>query len=771
MLHRIPCLVLFLLSVGSLSGQAQTTITTLPLPVTAVCAGAQLTVPFAQTGTVAQGSLYTVQLSNGNDNTNLSSLSLPTLDASTGQYTLQVTIPATTIAGSAYRVRILASSPATVGSVSSTTLTVRAQPGAPTLAVQLISPNTYQYTFCQNDKAVSLADLVNAAPDNYRIQYDVGNGLAPTAQKTFTPLTVNPILPGKASYNFRYVVIDDKKGCNPPEQTGSVTYLVVEVKPRPALPSVVSTAVAYCQNKAPNSLTASLTTAGSEIVWYDPNGAVLVSTAFSGTALTGASVLPATSQAGTFVYQAVQSLDRCEGPRASVTVTVSPAAATPTTATTLVQLCRNAAASSLTATGTNLIWTDPNGVTSTAAPTPPTLNVSKNLDGDVYYVAQGNANGCTSQRLAIRVVVQAAPTLALTGSTTANLGLDVPVKLAFTGAGPYRFKLSNGLSGTAQRDTTILVLADKTTTYQVADVSNMCGVGLPVSAVTIIVLVPTIRTTGLSSSTLCAGASLLTNFQTTGVFNLGSTFRLQLARSVTDTASAAYVELGNLLAGNGQISGTIPATVTAGTYWVRVVATNPKIPVNGSISPTLLTVQSTATASLSATPNSIVMGETAKLSVTLSGTSPWTFAYRDSTDVLGAIQTIVTTTSPYVIDVKPVKTTVYRLTNLSNACISSSGLLARTVITVNPILATEPLMNQVAVFPIPATNSLTVRVAPALLTQPAILELVNLAGITTHRQLTSQPITALPLDGQAAGLLLLRVQAGGQTQTYRVMKL
>lgn len=760
MLHHIPCLVLLLLSVSQLSLQAQTTIVTLPLPVTAVCAGTQLTVPFSQTGTVAIGNVYTVQLSTGSDNMSLTSPNSPTLDAGTGQYSLQVTIPAITPAGSAYRVRVLASSPATIGLPGSTTLTVRAQPGAPTLAVQLVSPNTYQYTFCQNDKSVVLSDLVNTAPDNYRIQYDVGNGLSPTVQKTFIPLALNPILPGKTIYNFRYVVIDDRKGCNPPEQAGLVTYLVVEVKPRPALPSVAATAVSYCQNQTPSPLVAGVTTPGAELTWYNPDG----------TALSGVGPLPVTTQSGTFVYQVVQSLDRCEGPRAPVTVTVSPAAATPTTATTLVQLCRNAATSSLTATGTNLIWTDPNGVTSTAAPTPLTINVSKNTDGDVYHVAQGNANGCTSQWLAIRVVVQAAPTLALTGSTTANLGLDVPVKLAFTGAGPYRYKLSNGVSGTAQRDTTIFILPEKTTVYQVADVSNSCGSGLPVSAVTITVLVPTIKTNGLSSSTLCAGASLLATFQTSGSFNAGSTFRLQMARPVTDTASANYVELSNLLMGNGQVSGTIPATTTAGTYWVRVIATNPKIPISGSISPTLLTVQNTATASLSATPVAILAGETAKLSVALIGSAPWTFSYRDSTDILGIVQTITTSTSPYVVTVNPLKTVTYHLISLSNACGASGGLSARAMITVNPILATEPLVSGVSVFPIPATSSLTVRVDPALLTQPATLELINLAGLTTLRQSTSQPDTIIPLDGQASGLLLLRVRASGQTQTYRVVK-
>ena len=757
-LHRLYPALFFAISYLPL--QAQAIITTAPLATTSICVGTTLTVSFTQIGLVAASNTYTVQLGSPGDFINLPTTNPPTFDLATGQYTLKATLPASTTAGSTYRVRVVASNPTTVGSVSSTTLTVRTPPGAPMLAIQAVGPYTYQYTFCQNDSPVVLSDLVQTPPDNYRIQYDVGNGLPPTVQKSLISPTIATATPGKVTYNVRFVVIDDKKGCSPPEQTGSVSFLQVEVKPRPALPSVSTAALTYCQNQTPHTLVASVFTPGSDLVWYDPNGATL----------TGTSPLPTTSQPGTLVYKVLQSLDRCDGPPASVTVTVAPAAATPNVPSTQLTLCRGAATSPLQATGANLIWTDPNGLTSTAAPTPPTINVSKNTDGDVYYVASGNANGCTSQRVAIRVIVQAAPTLALTGSTTANLGQEVLLKLAFTGVGPYRFTLSNGLNGTAQHDTSIVVLPTRTTTYQVTDVSNVCGTGLPISAATITVQTPTIKTNALSSSTLCVGASLLANFQTTGSFNAGSTFRLQMARAVGDTASVIYSELGNLLVGNGQISGTIPTTATAGTYWVRVVATNPKIPVNGSVSPMLLTVQSTATASFSATPNTIVMGETAKLALILGGSSPWTFAYRDSTDVLGTLQTVTTTTSPYLIDVKPLKTTTYRLENLSNACGASNGLLSRTVITVTPVLAVDPLVSQVSVFPIPASSSLTVRIDPALLTQPATLELINLAGLITLRQPTSQPTTLIPLDGQAAGLFLLRIGAAGQTQTYRVVK-
>lgn len=58
--------------------------------------------------------------------------------------------------------------------------------------------------------------------------------------------------------------------------------------------------------------------------------------------------------------------------------------------------------------------------------------------------------------------------------------MDVPLKLTFIGVGPHTYKLANSLSGIATEDTPLLVLADRTTIYQIVDVANKWGADCPV---------------------------------------------------------------------------------------------------------------------------------------------------------------------------------------------------------------------------------------------------------------------------------------------------
>jgi glycosidase/nitrous oxide reductase accessory protein NosL len=76
------------------------------------------------------------------------------------------------------------------------------------------------------------------------------------------------------------------------------------------------------------------------------------------------------------------------------------------TGTTTVTYCQNATATTLTATGTSLLWytTATGGTGSTTAPIPSTATVGNTI----YYVSQ-TLNGCEGPRLAITVTVNALP--------------------------------------------------------------------------------------------------------------------------------------------------------------------------------------------------------------------------------------------------------------------------------------------------------------------------------------------------------------------------
>jgi hypothetical protein len=609
-------------------------------------------------------------------------------------------------------------------------ITIKSTPGA---------PGTTAFSVCQNTPAQSLSAT--------------GQNLAwYTAATGGTGSTTSPIISTSQAGQTTYYVSQQIEGCEGPRATLDAT-----VKPLPAAPAVSTKNL--CQFATPELVSAP----GDNLTWYSLDDTKL-----------GSAPLINTDRGATFTVKVSQTVNGCEGPKATLVVNVLTTPA-PTVSTPVVELCQGATSQPLSATGTNLKWTDPTGNIGTNAPAPSTTTPTAKADGDVYYVTQTGTNGCESPKVAIRVFIQTVPTMSISGSTTTNLGLEVPLQLTFTGVGPYRYKLSTGLAGTATKDTTISVLPTRTTTYEISEVSNKCGVGKAGSGstATIAVLIPGIQTLALGSSTICAGASLATNFMTTGTFNPGSVFKLQLAKVESDTAKISFVDVPNSQASGGRILGTIPANLPAGSYWVRVMATNPKIPINGNISPTVLTVRPLATASLAGN-QSIFDGQPASLSVTLTGDGPWSFSYRDSTaSGPGQIQTIQATTNPYLLEVRPQKTTSYYLTSLTNVCGTGTRTNDIVVVTVVPLLGIEDpsLSDAISVYPVPATTVLTVQITGISAAQPALVELTDLTGRTTTYYETRQVNSQLTLDQHAAGTYILRVRVGDRTASRRIVKL
>lgn len=565
-----------------------------------------------------------------------------------------------------------------------------------------------------------------------------------------TSTTVTPSISTTAVGQETYYVSQVVDGCPSPRAS-----LVVTVKPVPTLPTVMSTTV--CQFAEARPVTAT----GQNLTWYTADGTQLTS-----------APTPATDKGGSFTYLVSQRVEGCESNKASLSVTIA-TTPTPTVNTSIVEICQGATPVALEASGQNLRWIDPYGNVTTTAPAPPTLNGTIKPEGDVYYVTQTGSNGCESPRLAIRVFVQTPPTMSISGTTTVNLGQEAPLKLSFTGVGPYRFKLSNGLSGTSIQDTTILVLPERTTVYQVAEVANKCGVGLPGNgaSITVTVTVPVIQTLGLTSATICAGTSLSTRFITAGSFNPGSVFKLQMAKVETDTSKAVFSDVVSGQAENGQITGAISATTAGGRYWVRVVATNPKIPVNGYISPTVLTVRSLATATLSGSQN-LYEGQPASLTIAFTGEGPWRFSYRDSSATTAITRTATATTNPYLLETRPNRTTTYFLTSVSNDCGVGTKVNGSALVSVIPLLSIEDqsLDSAVDVYPIPATTTLTVQINGLKSTQPAILQLIDLSGRTALRQETRQTLSTLSVENYPAGTYVLHIQVGNRTASRRIVK-
>ena len=164
----------------------------------------------------------------------------------------------------------------------------------------------------------------------------------------------------------------------------------------PAAPGVAP--LAYCLGETGIP---PLTATGQNLKWYN------VSTGGVGTTV---APTPSTSSAGTTNYYVSQtSAAGCEGPRATLAVTITPRPAQPTVVSS-VSYCQNSTAPSLASSvtsGSNLKWytTFSGGSGSTVAPTPATGSPGQTT----YYVSQTNGNGCESDRAAITVTIKAGP--------------------------------------------------------------------------------------------------------------------------------------------------------------------------------------------------------------------------------------------------------------------------------------------------------------------------------------------------------------------------
>ncbi len=613
---------------------------------------------------------------------------------------------------------------------SAIAVTVKATPGAPG-----VTPVEY----CNNTGSQQLS----ASGSNIK-WYDAAG----------TALSGAPTPPTGAVGQQTYQATQTVDGCESQQKAA----LVVTIKPLPGQPGVTN--LSYCQptQDQPAQNVGPVTASGENLRWYNTDGNAFQS-----------APTPPLSQTGTYTYLVTQTVNGCSSDKATLQVAVNTAPA-PTVATPLISYCISTSATPLQATaaaGASLRWIDPYNRTFNEAPTPSTLNSNVTPGGDAFYVYQIGANGCYSARSTIRVIVNVAPTLALNGSSDVNLGSLAPVKLSFTGAPPFSYTLTDGYSGVSRtNDTTIYVLPRGNTTYQIVSVANSCGVGLPgnPATATVTVRVPTITTSALQTTTACAGTSFAVPFTTTGQFNAGNVFTGELV-SVADTSRKVAVSPNGTT--GTVVTAALPLTLAAGQYYVRVRGSNPSVGIIGSNSPSILTVRSRATATLTGT-QSIFEGSPATLTLTFGGEAPWTVAYADSL----RSYTVTATISPYALEVRPSRTTTYQLTSVSNNCGVGTATSGSAVVTVQKVLGVEdPALGPlVSVYPVPTTTTLTIDIDAALTRDPAILILHDAGGRPVLNQTTRTKQTTLDVSRQPAGTYLLHIQVGDRQVVRRILK-
>ena len=242
---------------------------------------------------------------------------------------------------------------------------INAIPAAPTVN----SPINY----CQNTTATALTATGSNLLWYTSATGGTGSSVAPT------PSTIT-------TGNTSFWVSQTVNGCE------SLRYQIqVNVNAIPSAP-IVNSIINYCQSATATALTAT----GTNLLWYT-----------SATGGTGSSTAPNpnTSTVGNTSFWVSQTVNGCESLRSQIQVTVNAIPAAPSV-NSPISFCQNTTATTLTATGTNLLWytSATGGIGSSVAPTPNTSTVSVFS----FWVSQ-TVNACESARAEIKVNIVPAP--------------------------------------------------------------------------------------------------------------------------------------------------------------------------------------------------------------------------------------------------------------------------------------------------------------------------------------------------------------------------
>ncbi len=349
----------------------------------------------------------------------------------TGTYSTTAPTPSTTSAGTTKYYVCRVSSAGCEGTKDSITVTINPLPTLPTV--------TTPVSYCLGATAAALS----ATGSSLKWYTSATGGTASTTAPIPSTATA-----GTTTY---YVSQTTALGCE-----GSRASIVVTINSLPAAPTV-STPVTYCQGATATALSAT----GTSLLWY--------TTATGGTGSTTVPT-PSTSVAGSTTYYVSQSSGTCEGPRASIIVTINPLPTTPSI-TTPVSYCQGATATALTATGTSLKWytVATGGTGSSTAPIPSTTTAGSTK----YYVSQTSTLGCEGARDSITVTINALPT-APTVTTPVNYcqGVGAAPALSAIGSSLKWYTSATGGTASTTAPTPSLTTAG-TTTYYVSQTTTL----------------------------------------------------------------------------------------------------------------------------------------------------------------------------------------------------------------------------------------------------------------------------------------------------------
>ncbi|MFN0082824.1 MAG: T9SS type A sorting domain-containing protein, partial [Ferruginibacter sp.] len=294
-------------------------------------------------------------------------------------------------------------------------------------------------------------------------------------------------------------------------------------------------------------------------------------------------------------YYVSQTTGTCEGPRASIVVTVNATPAAPVV-TTPVSYCQGATAVALSANGANLLWytVATGGTASTTAPIPVTTTVGSTT----YYVSQ-TTGICEGPRAAIVVNVTAGPAITSQPADITSCTTTATFTVTATGTNlSYQWQLSTdggltytNITGATNSTYTIsgLTASQSNNKYRVVISAVACGsvtsnsvtarVGIPPTVV--LTAAPTLNFSPATNGGLYITLSPVGNYtyqwkrNNTILPNLQGSVSLTKANGLLDEFGTYQVTAFDVATGCSGVSNSVTVSDIAGQRNRLFISPNP----------------------------------------------------------------------------------------------------------------------------------------------------------------------------------------------------
>jgi len=634
----------------SVAGSGSATITINNPPTSAVLSGTATICSGSSTNLVVTitggASPYTININNGVGTIN--------------NYVSGTPIPVSPAATTAYALvgNVVDANGCSVAGTGTATVTVNPSPTSAVLSGTA--------TIC-NGASTNLIVTITSGTGPFTITIDNGVGTI-NNYVSGTPIPVNPA--ATTTYNM-VGNVTDVNGCFV-AGTGSAT---VTVNSGPTSAALSGTAT-ICSGTSTNLVVTIAGGTGPYTVTID-NGVGTINNYVSGTPIP-------VSPAATTTYSIVGNVTDANGcgvaGSGGAVVTVNPS---PTSAilSGSAALCAGGSANLVvtitsgtgpfTITIDNGVGTINNYVSGTPIPVSPAATTTYSMVGNVT-----DASGCfVAGTGSATITINNPPTSAvLSGTATICSGTSTNLSVAIAGgAGPYTITIDNGV-GTINNyvsGTPIPVSPAATTTYSlvgnVVDANGCTVAGTGGATVTV--------NNGPTSAVLSGNATICSGTST------------NISVAITGGVGPYTVTINNGVGTiNNYVSGTpIPVSPTATTTYSIVgdVTDANGCGVAGTGS-AVITVNPSPTATISGTA-SICAGSSTNLTVTFTGTSPWSFVITDGVTPSPSIPSFF---NSITFPVNPTATTTYTLVSVSDASGCPGIVNGSAVVTVNQPPAT-----------------------------------------------------------------------------------